>query len=566
MKRASQSNLRKLKGLNSTLVFLLISIGFLNTESVTSQARFNAAQVTTEFKITTLNTEWLSCPINGPTDDELQRNNIVTVIKTMNSDIIALQEVGTSSLYATIDTIVRRLGNEWGGNIVPFSSYDNCGQNQGIIYKKSKIQLINSSLITNGGSSYDWSSGRYPVLYNVNLVVGSNLVPVSFINIHSKALNDSLSYTRRKNSSIGLKALLDGSTFNTKRIVLLGDFNDYLIGTQYKSINALESPYKNFMDDTQNYKCLTSGLYDSSYGSPVIDNIIISNELVDNYIQNTAIREVLATQSIPNYTTTTTDHTPVSANFSITIGAASECQSLSFSETFSASLGNFTKYSVNGLQTWNWRLNYGACMSGYANAVNNPNESWLISPVFDLSDKKSATIAFNQSLNFSPVENDKVNNHTLWVSNNYMDGLSPSSATWTQLTIPTMPTGSGWVFVNSGNISLPAQMLQSNVRFAFKYLSSATVAGTWEIKDLILNADCLTSTIPTVPEKLNNTVYVSDKQIKIRNQLLKSVGIYDITGRILYFVPAIQNIEIPINQPGVYVVHVGNDVHKVIVK
>ncbi|MDD4993823.1 MAG: choice-of-anchor J domain-containing protein [Paludibacter sp.] len=564
MKQAFQSSSVIVKRLNSALIILLISVCFFHIESVVSQTRYKATQETAEFKITTINTEWLSCSTYSPTDDELQINNLVKLIKTLNSDLIALQEVGTSSTYTTIDTLVRRLGSEWGGNIIPYYN-SNCGQNQGIIYKKSKVQPVSASLITNGGASYDWSSGRYPALYEVNLVVGSNLVPVSFINIHSKAMSDADSYTRRRNASIGLKALLDGSTYNTKKIILLGDFNDYLIGTQCSTCSPLESPYKNFMDDTDNYKCLTSGLYDTSYSSPVIDNIIISNELVDNYKQNSTIRETTATQTITNYISTTTDHTPVSASFSITVGAAPECQSLSYSEPFSTSLSNFTPNSVTGLQVWYWRQGYGACVSGYANAVNNPNEDWLISPAFNLLGKNSATLSFNHALNYATVESDRINNHSLWISNNYTDG-APANATWTQLTIPTMPTGSSWTFVNSGNINIPTQMLQSNVRFAFKYISSATVAGTWEIKDLLLNADCVTSGVPTVIAILNSTVYASGKQIKITNKQPESARIYDITGRILFSSPAILQIEVPVDKAGVYVVHVGNEVHKVIVK
>ena len=263
------------------LIFLLIATGLVNTHSVLSQTRFNTPQSTVEFKISTLNTEWLSCTTEGPTNEELQINNIVAVIKNLNSDLVALQEVGTSNTYTTMDTIVNRLGSEWAGKIVPWSN-DNCSQSQGIVYKKSKVQLVNSSLINNGGSSYNWSSGRYPALYNVNFMVGNSVIPISLINIHAKAMGDETSYSRRVGASISLKALLDGSTYNTNRIVLLGDFNDYLIGTQCSSCSPGDSPYKNFMDDTADYKGLTSGLYDPSYSSPVIDNIVISNELFGN--------------------------------------------------------------------------------------------------------------------------------------------------------------------------------------------------------------------------------------------------------------------------------------------
>ena len=548
---------------NLTIIILLITAGIAKTQPLTSQTLFNAKQATGDFKISTYNVEWLSCTTYGPTDEELQINNIVAVIKAMKSDIVALQEVGTSSSYTTLDTLVRRLGSEWAGSMIAYK-VGNCGQNEGLVYKKSKVQLLNASLISNGGSSYDWASGRFPVLYNVNFLVDDTSIPVSIINIHAKAMGDESSYNRRTNASEGLKTLLDGNIYNSKRVVLLGDFNDYLVGTQCSECMPGYSPFKNFMDDTQNYKCLTFGLYDPWYKSPVIDNIIISNELFDNYKSNTTIREVAATQSIPYYRNTTSDHVPISAYFSMTAGAPG-CENISYSESFASSLGNFTSYNVNGSQVWSWRLNYGATVSGFANETNNANEDWLISPAFDLLGQSSATLAFSHALNFCPSLSDINNNQTLWISSNY-NKETPVNATWTKLTIPNMPSGRNWTFVNSGDILLPSQMLQNNVHFAFKYMSNASVAGTWEIKDLTLNTECIPSGIPSEIIKPQNTVYVLDKQINIRNKQPESVVVYDITGRILFSVPAVLNIEIPIGQPGVYLVRTGNEINKVVVR
>jgi predicted extracellular nuclease len=58
-------------------------------------------------------------------------------------------------------------------------------------------------------------------------VVGNSTVPVALINIHAKAMGDKTSYARRKAASLSLKALLDGNSYNTKNVILLGDFNDY---------------------------------------------------------------------------------------------------------------------------------------------------------------------------------------------------------------------------------------------------------------------------------------------------------------------------------------------------
>jgi endonuclease/exonuclease/phosphatase family metal-dependent hydrolase len=550
--------------MKNNTILLLVAI-FLFSQFAVSQTRFEVAQESIEFKFTTWNTEWLSCSQYGPTDENLQVNNVVSVIKAINPDVLALQEVGTSDMYTTIDTLVRRLGAAWGGAMV-YSSKDNCGQNQGIIYKKSKIELVSASFITNGGSSYDWSSGRYPVLYTVNLLAGGTSIPVSFINIHAKAMGDESSYLRRKNASIGLKALLDGSGYNTKRVVVLGDLNDYLVGTQCSSCIPFESPYKNFMDDTQNYKCLTNTLYDPNYNSPVIDNIIITNELVEDYKVNSTRRETLATQGIANYNNTTSDHVPVSATFTIGGTGGSTCESLVISETFAESLGNYTPYSVSGLQSWGWRPVYGAVMSGYANLVNNENEDWLISPAYDLSLKSSATLTFNHAINFAATENDKMMNHTLWASVNYSNGTLPANAAWTQLTIPTMASGNSWSFVNSGNIEIPTQLLQNNVRFAFKYQSNATTASTWEIKELNLYATCVDTNIAVKNEIPQSKISVIGKRIKVENHQPLSIDVFDITGRVLFSVKSIQSVEIPVLQSGIYIIRTGNKANKVVVE
>lgn len=277
------------------------------------------------FKFTTFNAEWLSCTSNGPSDEELQMNNLATLITSMNSDVVALQEVGTSSYYATVDTLVKRLGvNDWGGSIVPTGStpYSNCGQYTAIVYKKSRVQFVSASAITTSsktpeGDSYSWcwSGGRYPIKYEVNLSTTDGIKNVIFVNVHAKAMSDEISYTRRKGGSYLLKGILDGSAYNTKNLVFLGDFNDYLNGSMTASQS--ESPYYNFISDFANYQGLTGNIQQYNYNNPTIDNIIISNELFDNYVQGSAVMEIEAANAIPNFDgTTSNNHRPVSASFS----------------------------------------------------------------------------------------------------------------------------------------------------------------------------------------------------------------------------------------------------------
>ncbi len=153
-----------------------------------------------------------------------------------------------------------------------------------------------------------------------------------------------------------------------------------------------------------------------------------------------------------------------------------------FSESFASGLGNFTTQNVLGAQVWTFSASYGAVMSGFAGG-NNANEDWLISPAINLTGAASGILRFSHAINkgdLATVQSD----HTVWISKNYSSG-APSTATWEQLTVPGYPTGSDWTFVSSGDVVIPAAYLgQTNVKIAFKYLSTAAQSASWEIKSV----------------------------------------------------------------------------------
>src|SRR6218665_9732 len=268
-------------------------------------------------KITNWNTEWLGCSTEGPVNETLQINNVAAIMRRINSDIYCIQEVSNTAANPSIETLVSILGSEeWGGAIVPVNTGD-CSQRQGIIFRKSKVQMVNSFEMSSGNAAqgnsyyYNWSSGRYPAVYNINNVAGSNLVPVSLINIHAKAEDGNpMSYTRRKGGSEALKATLDGSTYDGKNVIVIGDFNDYLNGTTSDNCQCTDSPYKNFIDDAGRYAALINPSL-----NPMIENMIVSDELTDNYVANSVVRETTAAFSVPNFYNTTSNHFPISARF-----------------------------------------------------------------------------------------------------------------------------------------------------------------------------------------------------------------------------------------------------------
>jgi len=145
---------------------------------------------------------------------------------------------------------------------------------------------------------------------------------------------------------------------------------------------------------------------------------------------------------------------------------------------------DFTTQSVAGNQVWAWDPVYvNAKMSGYdATAKTNVNnEDWLISPIIDLTTRSVATLTFSHTGKFFGTMSNEA---TLWISDNYTSGL-PSTATWTQVTIPTYMTNADYTFVSSGNISLNSY-IGKKVNLAFKYLSSPAAGGTWEIQNLTI--------------------------------------------------------------------------------
>jgi len=151
---------------------------------------------------------------------------------------------------------------------------------------------------------------------------------------------------------------------------------------------------------------------------------------------------------------------------------------------FTTDMGGFTAYSVLGDQTWGLDQ-YGVSISGFANSQSYQNEDWLISPAMDLTGKLSAALTFDHARGPAASMTVALTNYTLWISTGYTSG-APSTATWTQLTIPTQGT-TAWAFVSSGNIAFPPSVLgQTNVRFAFKYTCSNTESATWEIKNVLV--------------------------------------------------------------------------------
>ncbi len=143
-------------------------------------------------------------------------------------------------------------------------------------------------------------------------------------------------------------------------------------------------------------------------------------------------------------------------------------------------LGVFTATSVVGDKVWVWD-SYGegnAKMSGF-DGVPLPNEDWLISEAIDLSGLTVASMHITQAINFLNDEWDQIK---ILISSDF-NGSDIAGATWDEVTVPNMPTGGSWAFVESGAIDISSYVGQS-IYVAFKFLSSDTNAATWEVAEV----------------------------------------------------------------------------------
>jgi hypothetical protein len=148
-----------------------------------------------------------------------------------------------------------------------------------------------------------------------------------------------------------------------------------------------------------------------------------------------------------------------------------------FSETFATSLGDFTIEDTNlpeGL-SYVWAYNsYGyAKASGYYKQAYAA-ESWLISPVIDLTGRTGCALAFSSALNYA--------------SNCVGAFAREEGGQWVGLEDVDYGTGSSWTFSDNEGIDLSA-FDGKKIQLGFQYTSTADAAATWEIKNLVVTGN-----------------------------------------------------------------------------
>ncbi|MEO8794306.1 MAG: lamin tail domain-containing protein [Daejeonella sp.] len=276
----------------------------------------------------------------GPTNDALQISNVSSVMKKLGLDIYAVEEVSDtvafSQLVASLPGYAQVLSNRFSYSFAP-ADPNFPAQQVGFIYNTQTISKLSEEVLFEslfdslragtatlenypGTSGSFWSSGRLPYMVTFNAKIANKTQTYRVIVLHAKSGSATADYNRRKYDVDYLYTYL-AANYKNDNIIILGDYNDDVdnsIRTGYIT------SYEKFVADADNYNTLTRelstqegiGTFVGGNTPSFIDHIITSNDLNDQYLENSITIED-ARKYVASYSTTTSDHLPIYARFSL---------------------------------------------------------------------------------------------------------------------------------------------------------------------------------------------------------------------------------------------------------
>ncbi len=279
------------------------------------------------------NIEFFGAPYNsGPTDKDLQEVNVKRIMRMLNADLYGVVEVVDSGRFRRL---VDSLGqNEYSYVISPYCSGNTTGtgnswtsgQKLAFIYRKSIFSNVRTrGIMRNSSTGYtNWASGRFPFLFSATATINGFSRDINVFLLHGKAGATQSDYEKRLGAAQELKDSLDAHFSNTLNMII-GDFNDALNTSIFPG--ATTSSYFPIVADStdaDSYKSITLPLGAAGQTTMinfpnVIDNHVISNEVVPYYILNSAKVRTDVTTVVPDYVTAhnTSDHYPVFSQYNL---------------------------------------------------------------------------------------------------------------------------------------------------------------------------------------------------------------------------------------------------------
>ena len=161
-----------------------------------------------------------------------------------------------------------------------------------------------------------------------------------------------------------------------------------------------------------------------------------------------------------------------------------------YSNTFLEGDGGFTIYDIERDASlsyiWQNTSQYGWKCSGYNGSTkkNTKSESWIVSPTINLTNAENPELVFDEAMKFLGSDSKISDNVKVMVSTNFEGDVK--TAKWDELEVKNGTKGNSWDFITITPISL-VKYIGKPVHIAFQYLSTETVATTYEVKNLVVS-------------------------------------------------------------------------------
>ena len=155
-------------------------------------------------------------------------------------------------------------------------------------------------------------------------------------------------------------------------------------------------------------------------------------------------------------------------------------------EDFEQEKLNFTPMNVTG--EFPWMFEYQCAEVTSFDDDGNPNdaESWLVSAPLDFTKDNNAKLTFDYVIRYCATDKVKDYNQLL-ISRDYTGSIA--DATWEVIDFDAVQNTANWDMTTTDEIIIPASYMgDKSVVLAFKYIGTATEAGTFEVDNVKLVA------------------------------------------------------------------------------
>ena len=260
---------------------------------------------------------------DGGTSDDLQIAHARDIIRDAGVNVWGLVEMVDATDFATLKSQLPGYSGFLANDVshVPGGSswYGGGEQKPGILYDSS-VTFQGAELILT--TDADEFGGRPPLRVNFTIRVRGVTEPLVVIVLHMKALDDEVSYGRRRQAALVLKNYLD-TQLPSVRVLVVGDWNDDVDRsiTRGDGGTYLASPFEPFVLDPTRHTFITrplslNGEATTTEYPEAIDHTLASNELAVDYVAG-SVRVLRADAWIPNYARMVSDHYPVISRYNL---------------------------------------------------------------------------------------------------------------------------------------------------------------------------------------------------------------------------------------------------------